>query len=280
MKNTRAEQLSDIVIFQHPTVPVISHADRIINAITALSILVTRMIPKGARKNKINMIDLECLADVTKRITAQQRDIAAHPSQNELENVTNNPNPLLSTKTPPIKHMQRLPRLHESSTDSEEMQKPLKGTQKIEEKAKEIFKAFKETVKMKQPKPRVSELDKRTKASIEAKPDEILKALKEQEKIKQPEPRVSVLDKRIKELTEFTEKIAKKQPEPRMSVTTPHISVPRVQTNGHTELRVHSPIATQTQAAQTLAKLKAAALHKKWLTRGLQAVHVQNPATR
>ena len=249
MKDVRAKPLSDTVIFQHPTVPVISHADRIINAITALSILVTRMIPKGARKNKINMINLKCLADVTKRITAQQRDIAAHPSQNELENETNNPNPLSSTKAPPIKHMRRLPRLHESSTDSEGMQKPHKGTQTIKEKADEIFKAFKETVKMTQPKLRVPELDKRTKASIEVKADEIIKGLKEKIEMKQPKTRVSVLDK---------ENIAMKQPEPRVSVTTPHISVLRVQTNGHTEPRVSPSIATRTRAAQTSAKLNAA----------------------
>ena len=58
MKDTRAEQLSDTVTFQHPTVLVISHADRIIRAITALVHLIkgmTKGIPKGARKNKINM---------------------------------------------------------------------------------------------------------------------------------------------------------------------------------------------------------------------------------
>ena len=36
MKNTRAERLSDTVVFQHLTVPTISHTDQIINAMTAL----------------------------------------------------------------------------------------------------------------------------------------------------------------------------------------------------------------------------------------------------
>ena len=105
MKETRAERLSDTVVFQHPTVPVISHADRIVNAITTLSRLITGMIPKGARKNEINMRDLKCLADVTNRITAQQPDIAGRPSQHERWNALNNPNPLSSTKAPPIEHM-------------------------------------------------------------------------------------------------------------------------------------------------------------------------------
>ena len=101
------------------------------------------MIPKGARKNKINMIDLQCLTDVKNRITAQQRDVAAQPLQNELETASTNPNPLLSTKAPTIDHMRRLPRLHDSSTDSEGMLKPHNGTPTIEERADRIFKALK-----------------------------------------------------------------------------------------------------------------------------------------
>ena len=69
MKDKRAERLSDTVVFQHPTIPIISHADQIINNMTALVSLIKRMkrgIPRGVRKTGINMQDLQCLAEVKK----------------------------------------------------------------------------------------------------------------------------------------------------------------------------------------------------------------------
>ena len=264
MKDTRAEQLSDTVVFQHSTVPIISHADRIINVMTALSNLTIGMIPKGAKKAKINMHDIKCLAEVTKRITAQQPDIAGLPSQNELRNAISTQNPLSATKAPPIEHMQQSPRLLKLSTDTERMQKLHQGVKAI----KERIKAYQEANKMKQPEPRVS--------------------------VTTPPHGVKVIKERIKA---YQEEKGMKQLEPRVSVTTLHISVPRVQTSEHTEPRVTALeqavpkesfaktypqvkaalkrlqetlttptppmkttlIATRTQAAQTSAKLKAAA---------------------
>ena len=65
----------------------------------------TGMIP-GAKKTKINMHDLKCLAEVTNCITAQQPDIAGLPSHNELRNAMSTQNPLSAMKAPPIEHMQ------------------------------------------------------------------------------------------------------------------------------------------------------------------------------
>ena len=88
------------------------------------------------------------------------------------------------------------------------MQKLHNGTPTIEERADKIFKVLKKQVERKQPKPRVSELDKRIKASCKEKADAIINKSKEKEKVKQPEPRVPLINKLIKEI--ITEQAATK----------------------------------------------------------------------
>ena len=112
MNNTRAEQLSDTVIFQHPTVPTISHADRIIIAMTALVHLIKGMTwgaIEGARRSRVNMQDL------------QQPSIADRLAPSDSRSSLSNPNPLLPTNAPSIEHLRQSPHLQESSTNKEEM---------------------------------------------------------------------------------------------------------------------------------------------------------------
>ena len=73
------------------------------------------------------MHDLIFSAEVTKRMTAQQPDMAGLPLQNELRNAISTQNPLSATKAPPIEHLQQLRHLHESSTNTEGMQKSHQG---------------------------------------------------------------------------------------------------------------------------------------------------------
>ena len=130
-----------------------------------------------ARKNGVIMRDLQQLVEVTKRITAQQPGIANNLAPGEPGSTPLNPNPLLPTKPPPIKHLRRSPRLHDLTIND-------KGIE-----------------------------SQRTERAV-------LKAIKEHEK------------KQARAEQESTAL------EPRVPASTPHVSVPRVLTHEHAELRV------------------------------------------
>ena len=81
MRDTKAKRLSDTVEFQHRSItrPAVSQGDRVIRALAAFVDAIKSMT-KGATawadKAGVNMKDLQQLAEITKRITAQNLGLA------------------------------------------------------------------------------------------------------------------------------------------------------------------------------------------------------------
>ena len=106
----------------------------------------TKGATTGAMKNGVNMQDLQQLAEVTKRITAQQPGIATNLAPEEPRSTSSNPHPLSPTNAPPIKHLRQSLRLQElqinkdvTASDRIEraIQKAIKEKDKEHERAKQ-----------------------------------------------------------------------------------------------------------------------------------------------
>ena len=86
MKKTKAERLSDSVVFQHGKIspPKPTNATLVIKALASFleSIKgVTRGFRKAALKNGVNMKDIERLVEVTSRLTSKLPETADEPVQ-------------------------------------------------------------------------------------------------------------------------------------------------------------------------------------------------------
>ena len=93
MHATRAERLSDTVEFQHRSItrPTVSHGDRVTRALASFVEAIksmTKGATAGAAKAGVNMKDLEQLAEVTSRLTAQQQDLARLPAPSTIPGPT------------------------------------------------------------------------------------------------------------------------------------------------------------------------------------------------
>ena len=115
MRDTKAKRLSDTVEFQLKgiTRPAISHTDYVINALGSFVNSIKSMT-KGAtadaKKNGVNMKDLQQLAEVTSKITTKLPDIAEHPA------LFSRPNPLnFVYKQPTIELLPRSLRLKQTA---------------------------------------------------------------------------------------------------------------------------------------------------------------------
>ena len=107
---TRDEQLSDTVNFMHRSItrPVITHADRVINAMAQFVKRINEMTGKNTaltKKNGVNMKQLQALANAAASITAAHPEIAQQISPPVLS-ANQNPNMQLN---PPIEHLRRSP---------------------------------------------------------------------------------------------------------------------------------------------------------------------------
>ena len=177
MHDTRAERLSDTVKFQHRSItrPSVSHGDRVTRALASFVEAVksmTKGATAGATKAGVNMKDLEQLAEVTSRLTAQQPELARLPAPRTMPQ--DNKIPLsLANKQPSDDPLRRSPRLQPSNGDDSRGQR----LQKL----------------------KVAALDARRRAEEGGNPAAYHKALRELgvEKIRQSAPRVSPTTKRL-----------------------------------------------------------------------------------